>query len=175
MKTFYFIILCCFLSLISFQGNAQGLNNASRPSSAVTSIYSSKLISNNYAGFCYRVRRASDNAEAWIDFDATTQSVTPNSNAIIILPGSSNFVPGTVMSFSRFYAGASCYVTTWFDQSENGHDAVQPNMADQPRIVNAGAIETLLYTSSNFTQRNTIPLAVDHSNTTLKTEINKGR
>lgn len=175
MKTFYVIVLCCFLSLIYFQVNAQGLNNASRPSPTSTTIYSNKLINNNYAGFCYRVRRASDNAEAWIEFDATTQSVTPNSNAIIILPGSSNFAPGTVMSFSRFYAGASCYVTTWFDQSENGYDAVQPNMAAQPRIVNAGDLETLLYTSSNFTQSKTIPLAVDHSNTTSNTEKNKGR
>lgn len=171
MKTLYVNVLCCFLFITSFQAKAQSLQNANTTSS----IYSSKLLSNNYAGFCYRVRRAADNAEAWIDFDATTQSVTPNSNAIIILPGSSNLVPGTVMSFSKFYATTSCFVTTWFDQSGNGYDAIQPSIAAQPRIVNAGTIETLPYTSSNFTQPKTIWLAVDDLNTTSKAEKNKGR
>jgi hypothetical protein len=172
MKTFYFHVLCCILFLHFFQANAQGQNNTS-PSSKAT--YSNKLLNNTYAGFCYRVRRASDNAEAWIDFDATTQSVTANSNAIIVLPGSSNLVPGTVMSFSKFYAAANCYVTTWFDQSGNGYDALQANNTAQPRIVNAGVIDELQYTDSKFTHSNAVTLSTDHSNADSRSLKNKGR
>lgn len=153
-------VLPVLLLLGYFQADAQGPNNTSLTSTSVKASYSNKLLNTTYAGFCYRVRRASDNAEAWIDFDATTQSVTPNSNAIIVLPGSSNLVPGTVMSFSKFYTATSCYVTTWFDQSGNGFDAVQTTAAAQPRIVNAGVLDELQYSDSKFTHSNAVTLSV---------------
>jgi len=163
MRILYSYVLPLLLMLNLLQANAQGPNNTSLHSTPVKATYSNKLLNTTYAGFCYRVRRASDNAEAWIDFDATTQSVTANSNAIIVLPGSSNLVPGTVMSFSKFYAATSCYVTTWFDQSGNGYDAVQTIAAAQPRLVNAGVIADLEYTDSKFTHSNAVTLSVDHS------------
>src|ERR1044072_7200256 len=154
-------VLPVLLMLSCVQADAQGPNNTSLTSTSVKATYSNKLLNTIYAGFCYRVRRASDNAEAWIDFDATTQSVTANSNAIVVLPGSSNLVPGTVMTFSKFYAAASCYVTTWFDQSGNGYDALQTTAAAQPRIVNAGVIDELQYSDSKFTHSNAATSQVD--------------
>jgi hypothetical protein len=142
MRILYAYVLPLVL-LSYFQVNAQSIDTVKNSTTTVTAAYSSQLLSNIYSGFCYRVRRASDNAEAWIDFDASTQSVTANSNATIVLPGSSSFAPGTVMRFARFFAGTNCYVTTWFDQSGNGYDAVQTTASAQPRIVNAGVMDVL--------------------------------
>jgi hypothetical protein len=175
MKFLHFNVLCGILFLNSFWVNAQGLDNAGLPSTTVTAAYSSRLLSSTYAGFCYRVRRASDNAEAWIDFDAATKSVTANSNATVVLSGSSSLVPGTVMSFSAFYAATSCYVTTWFDQSGNGYNAVQTTASAQPRIVNAGTIEALLYSNRDFTHPKTATLPVANSNAALHSKKNSGR
>ena len=51
-------------------------------------------------------------------------------------------------------AAGNGFVSTWFDQSGNGRDLAQATAAVQPRIVNAGVIETLngkagLYNSSS--------------------------
>lgn len=142
MRILYAYVLPLLL-LSCFQVNAQSIDTVKNNANTVTAAYSSQLLRNTYSGFCYRVRRAADNAEAWIDFDAATQSVTANSNATIVLPGSSSFAPGTVMTFARFFANTNCYVTTWFDQSGNGFDAVQTTASAQPRIVNAGVIDVL--------------------------------
>jgi hypothetical protein len=47
------------------------------------------------------------------------------------------------MSFSTFYSSTSCFVTTWYDQTGNGRNAIQTTAASQPRIVNAGVIDRL--------------------------------
>jgi hypothetical protein len=147
MKTLYPHVLS-FLILLSFvNANAQDLTNSNQSSTSVTPAYSSKLLRDTYAGFCFLVRRASDNAEAWVEFDETTKSVTANSKVIIVTPGSSSFFPGTIMSFSKFYKSTSCYVTTWYDQSGNGPDAVQPDKLLQTRIVNAGVIDDVALSS----------------------------
>ena len=46
-------------------------------------------------------------------------------------------------AFSTFYSGASCYVTTWYDQSGNsaGRDLTTSSNPTQPRIVNAGSFD----------------------------------
>jgi hypothetical protein len=43
---------------------------------------------------------------------------------------------------SATISNQSAYVTTWYDQSGNGNHAVQTTAANQPRIVNAGAVVT---------------------------------
>lgn len=47
-----------------------------------------------------------------------------------------------VTTLASFCGSNSCYVTKWYDQSGNSRDAYNTNLSDQPRIVNAGAIET---------------------------------
>src|SRR5688572_16394206 len=112
MKTLYPQVLSFFLMASYVNANAQDLTNNNQPSTSVTPAYSNKLLRNTYAGFCFLVRRASDNAEAWVEFDEATKSVTANSKVIIVTPGSSSFFPGTIMSFSKFYHGTSCFVNT---------------------------------------------------------------
>ena len=82
--------------------------------------YSMRKISST-ATNCIRVRRSSDNAEQDIGFvgdDLDTASLL------------------------SFVGGSSGFVTTWYDQSGNSRDAVNATAATQPRIVNAGALET---------------------------------
>lgn len=147
MKTFYAHALSFILVLSFLNTNAQESTNDTHLSTSVTPAYSSKLLRNTYAGFCFMVRRASDNAEAWVEFDEATKSVTANSKVIIVTPGSSKYFPGTIMSFSTFYKATSCYVSIWYDQSGNGPDAVQHDKALQTRIVNAGVIDELALAS----------------------------
>jgi hypothetical protein len=69
-----------------------------------------------------RVRRSSDNTEA--DFTATQVS------------------DGSLAAFVG--AGNNGFVRTWYDQSGNGKHAIQATTANQPQIVNTGAVLTAL-------------------------------
>jgi hypothetical protein len=74
------------------------------------------------ASLACRVRRSSDNAELNIGF---TASGDLNTAALLAHVGS-----------------GSGFVTTWYDQSGNGRNATQTTAGSQPRIVNAGVLET---------------------------------
>lgn len=90
---------------------------------AAGAAFGLRLLRNGYAGSAVRVRRSSDNLEADIGFNAD---------------GSLN----TTALLAHCGAGSG-FVTTWYDQSTNGRNLVQTTAANQPRIVNAGAVETV--------------------------------
>jgi len=46
------------------------------------------------------------------------------------------------VSLLSFVGANNGYVTTWYDQSENGNHATQSTADNQPRIVNAGVVQT---------------------------------
>jgi hypothetical protein len=76
-----------------------------------------------------RVRRSSDNAEQDI-----------------------GFVGGNLdtASLATFVGSNSAYVTTFYDQTGGGFNAVQATAANQPRIVNAGTIDgSLIFDGAN--------------------------
>jgi hypothetical protein len=81
-----------------------------------------KLMNRYYTGSCIRVRRSSDNVEQDFGFNATQGLDTSG-----------------LLSFCGAGDG---FIRTWYDQSGNGRDFVQGTTANQPRIVNAGALET---------------------------------
>lgn len=141
MKLLYSSVICILLLLCFCSVHAQ-LNNAGLPSTTVSAAYSTRKLSSTYSGFCLRVRRASDNAEANVAFDPGTSSVTSSSTVTVTVAGSGLTV-GSTLSFASFYAGTSCFVTTWYDQTGNGRDATQTTTSVQPRIVNAGVIDVL--------------------------------
>lgn len=89
------------------------------PAAAAWSV---RLLRTAYAGPCLRVRRSSDNAEADI-----------------------GFADGWLDEAALLaHCGAgSGYVKTWYDQSTDAYHAIEVDTANQPRIVNAGAVETL--------------------------------
>jgi len=82
--------------------------------------YSLRKLSLSYTGPVVTVRRASDDAEA--DFTA------------------SEIDDGTLLGWVG--AGVSGFVKTWHDQSGEGNDATQTTTGYQPRIVDAGTLET---------------------------------
>lgn len=92
----------------------------SLPAAAVA--YSVRRLLGSYTGPLLRVRRSGDGASADIgatiggDLDAT--------------------------ALASFCGASSCFVSTWYDQSGNAQDATQAVAASQPRLVNAGAMET---------------------------------
>jgi hypothetical protein len=87
-----------------------------------SAAYSVRLLRGGYTGNAIRVRRSSDNAEQNIGFD-----------------GSGNLDTSTLTSFC---SGTNGFVTTWYDQSGNGLNAVQTTAASQPQIVSSGSILT---------------------------------
>jgi hypothetical protein len=81
--------------------------------------YSLRKLRAAYTGAAVRIRRSSDNAETDIGFLANGNF---NSAAAVAFCGAGNG-----------------FVTTWYDQSGNSKDWLQPTAANQPQIVNAGA------------------------------------
>ncbi len=90
---------------------------------APTAAYSLRKLDTAYAGKAVNVRRSSDNTTADIGFTASGDLDTA--------------------SLLTFAGSGSAYVVTWYDQSGNGANVTQATQANQPRIVNAGAVETV--------------------------------
>lgn len=84
--------------------------------------YSMRKLTNAYGGPALRVRRSNDNAEQDIGFD------------------SSNVLNESALT--TFVGANSGYVTKWYDQSGSGKDMTQTTTGSQPRIVNAGTVDT---------------------------------
>jgi len=97
----------------------------SYPNAAVA--YSVRLLRNGYTGNSMRVRRSGDNAEFDFGFDSNGNLNTSSLTSFCIAGG------GTQNGF----------ITTWYDQSGNGNNAVQTTAANQPIIVSGGTILTL--------------------------------
>jgi len=83
--------------------------------------FSLRKLSSTYNGSAIRVRRSSDNTEQDIGF-------TDN-----------QLDTATLLTFC---GGGNGFVTRWYDQSANAFVASQSNAANQPRIVNAGTVES---------------------------------
>jgi hypothetical protein len=88
------------------------------PSAAAA--YSLRKLRSAYTGSAIRVRRSSDNAEQNIGFSSTFGLDTT--------------------SLTSFCTGTNGFVTTWYDQSGNGNNAVQTTAANQPQIVSSGSV-----------------------------------
>ena len=84
--------------------------------------YSVRKLRNSYSGSSIRVRRSSDNAEQNIGF---------------------NGVDLDTSSLLSFVGANNGFITTWYDQSGNGNNAVQTTAANQPIIVSGGTLLTL--------------------------------
>jgi hypothetical protein len=84
--------------------------------------YSSRKLRTAYAGSAMRVRRSSDNAEQDIGFSGNDLDTT---------------------ALAAFIGANTGTVVTWYDQSGNGADAAQATASWQPRIINAGVLDTI--------------------------------
>jgi len=85
--------------------------------------YSLRKLDRDYAGYAIRVRRASDNTEQDIGFNASRGLDTS--------------------ALATFCSGTDGFVKVWYDQSSNGNDATQTTLGYQPKIYDSstGVIE----------------------------------
>jgi len=86
--------------------------------SGAAAAYSLRLLDNTYSGSAVRVRRASDNAE---------QDIAFSNNEL------------DMATLETFASGTDAFVTTWYDQSGNGYNAVKTTASAQPKIVSGGS------------------------------------
>jgi len=91
----------------------------SLPASAAA--FSVRRLRSGYSGSLLRVRRSSDNTEQNIGFTIGGHLDTA--------------------ALTGFCGSNSCFISTWYDQSGNGRNAVQATAANQPRMVNAGSVD----------------------------------
>lgn len=87
--------------------------------------YSLRRLRSGYSGPLIRVRRSSDNTEQDISAVSTGCGVALDTSAL-----------------TTFVGASSAFVKTWYDQSGNARHATQTTAGSQPRIVNAGTVET---------------------------------
>jgi hypothetical protein len=83
--------------------------------------YSLRQLSSTYTGNAIRVRRSSDNAEQDFGFVANVLDTA---------------------SLLTFCGAGNGFITTWYDQSGNGLNLTMTVAANQPRIINAGVIDS---------------------------------
>ena len=82
-------------------------------------MYGLALLNSDYTGDAITVRRASDNATQNIGFDGQDLDIA---------------------ALESFCSATDGFVTTLFDQSGNGFDAVQTTASSQPQIVSSGSV-----------------------------------
>ena len=84
--------------------------------------YSVRKLDKDYTGYCMKVRRASDDAEADIGFDSNGDLDT-----------------AAIAAHCTTSAG---YVSVWYDQSGNSNNATQSTTSVQPQIYNGTSVNT---------------------------------
>ena len=99
----------------TFTGTLDGMSAAAD--------FSVRRLRSAYTGSLLRVRRSSDSTEQ--DIGAT---VAGNLDTAAL---------------TSFCGSASCYVSTWYDQSGGGRNATQSTAASQPRIAASGVLEAV--------------------------------
>lgn len=87
--------------------------------SGASAAYSLRKLRTAYSGNAIRVRRSSDNTEQDFGFVANVLDTA---------------------SLLTFCGAGNGFVTTWYDQSGNGSNAVQTTAANQPQIVSSGSV-----------------------------------
>ena len=90
--------------------------------SGAAAAYSLRQLSSSYSGDAIRVRRSSDNSELNIGFVANELDTS---------------------ALTTFASGTDAFVTTWYDQSGSGYNAVQTTASNQPKVVSSGSVLTL--------------------------------
>jgi len=113
--------------------------------------YSLRKLSSTYTGACLRVRRTTTTPTV----TTTTVDLSFDVNNTISFNSAITYVSGTVTlatNLGQFAASTtnpdgvntnqSIFVVTWFDQSGNGKNPTMATASNQPRLVNAGTLET---------------------------------
>ena len=87
-----------------------------------SAAYSVRKLDKDYTGYCMKVRRASDDAEADIGFDGNGDLDTA--------------------AIATHCGASSGFVSVWYDMSGNANNATQSTSGSQPQIYNGTAVIT---------------------------------
>lgn len=114
--------------------------------------YSLRKLRSAYAGFCLRVRRpATTPTEVNVGFDSNNKislnsPISYASGATSAAINLGQFAAASASGYSNpdgITINQSVSVVTWYDQSGNGKNVTQALTAQQPRLINAGVLETI--------------------------------
>ncbi len=148
------VLFLVVVSLFSFKSSAQApqqmfwaLNKGAYlldqiPTVSASVAYSVRRLKNAYTGPAMRVRRVNTGTDAQGDVAFDANGVVSANSIITITTAGGGATLGSKITFSTFYASTSAYVVTWYDQSGNARHVTQATTSQQPRIVNAGTLET---------------------------------
>lgn len=103
----------------------------------IAAAYGMHRLRSAYAGNLLRLRRSSDNAESNFGYVANGDL--------------------DAAAIAAFVGGGSGYVTTWYDQSGNGYNAVQTTAANQPLYVasNINSLPALRFDGTDYLAEST--------------------
>ena len=138
---FSFIFLILSLTSVIAQNalNTIGLTVATPAASS----YSLRKMSSDYNGPLVRITIGTNYYDVYPDADG---KFSKNSKISAVIATSSAAISAFTANAldSIITAGVTtATVTTWYDQSGNANNAIQPTTANQPRIINLGTLETL--------------------------------
>ncbi len=111
--------------------------------------FSTRKLRAAYMGPAMKLRRQGDDSEVTVAFDVNGV-VSGNSIVTLTYAGTSGVALGTTATLSAYKGSASLFVTTWYDQSGNGYDGIQPTMGAQPPFTLASAGSSNQYASLSF-------------------------
>jgi hypothetical protein len=137
------LFLCipfCFTTVMAQNAlNTIGLTGTTPAASS----YSLRKMSSDYNGPLVRITIGTNYYDVYADADGKFSKNSQISN--VITSSSAATSPFTTnLLDSIITAGVTtATVATWYDQSGNANNAIQPTTANQPRIINSGTIETL--------------------------------
>jgi hypothetical protein len=121
VSTFYFDSFASVLDLLTRLASFPTANLLLDTYSGTQAAFGLRKLRRSYSGNCVRVRRSSDNTEQDIGFVLEALDTA---------------------SLLSFVGANSGFVVTWYDQSGNARNLNQSTAGLQPRIVNAGVLET---------------------------------
>ncbi|OQP57198.1 hypothetical protein A3860_11600 [Niastella vici] len=115
------LLICIYLTRPEILFAQNILDRTGNPTATPLVAFSLRQLSSAYTGNAIQVRRSSDNSSMDIGFTAAGDLDT--------------------VKLKNFVGSGDGYVTTWYDQSGNGLDATQPNLALQPTVMVGGTIK----------------------------------
>lgn len=135
--------------------------------------FSTRKLREAYTGPSLRLRRATDNSQVDVAFDATGV-VSSSSIVTLAVAGTSGAAIGTTATLSAYQGANPLYVSIWYDQGANGYHGIQNTASRQPVFTLSSAGSTNQYASLQFTGTSKHSVIVNQTLNTLLTSGIRG-
>lgn len=135
--------------------------------------FSTRKLREAYTGPALRLRRATDNSQVDVAFDAMGV-VSGNSIVTLVVAGTSGVALGTTATLSAYKGSNPLYVSIWYDQGGNAYHGIQNTTTRQPVFNLNWAGSTSQYASLQFTGTSKHSVVVSQTLNTLLTSGIRG-